>query len=329
MVRYIFKRFTFSVVMLLLLSIIVFAMAQLPPGDFADRLSFMLKTEGVTVTQSDMANLRHRLGLDKPWHIQYLYWMKNILLHGDFGISFKYREPVLQVIGERLSLTAIMTLGTVTTIYLIAIPLGIYSALNQYSPGDHLATIIGYVGLCIPNFILALILMYLTSKYLNISAGLFSQEYLTKSWSWGRVLDMLKHIWIPILVLAASGIAFRMRTMRATLLDEKQKLYVTAARAKGLSERKLMLKYPVRIAINPIVSTLGWELTRVISNSPIVTTVLSISVMGPLYLAALLDQDVYLSSTFLMMYSVLIIVGTFISDILLAILDPRVRRGVN
>ena len=329
MIEYIIKRFFSSVIMLLLLSIIVFAMAQLPPGDFADRLSFMLKTEGVTVTESDMANLRHRLGLDKPWHIQYFYWMRNIILRGDFGISFKYREPVLKVIGERVTLTAVMTLGTIITIYFLAIPLGIFSALNQYSLGDHLATVLGYIGLCIPNFILALILMYFSSTYLDISAGLFSPEYLTSSWSWGRVLDLLKHIWIPIVVLAASGIAFRMRTMRATLLDEKQKLYVTAARAKGLSERKLIMKYPVRIAINPIVSTLGWELTRVISNSPIVTTVLSISVMGPLYLAALLDQDVYLSSTFLLLYSVLIVVGTFISDVLLAILDPRVRRGVS
>ena len=327
MLKYVTRRFVTSIILLLLLSIVVFAMAQLPPGDYADRLMMMLKTEGVAVSQADLTNLRHRLGLDHPWYIQYFYWMKNILVHGDFGMSFKYREPVLEVLGERLALTAIMAFGTVFTIYFIAIPLGIYSALNQYSIGDHFSTVLGYIGLCIPNFILALVLMYVTSTYLNISVGMFSPEYLTSSWSLARIIDMLKHIWIPILVLSASGIAFRMRTMRATLLDEKQKLYVTAARAKGLPERKLIWKYPVRIAINPIVSTLGWELTRVVSNSPIVTTVLSISVMGPLYLAALLDQDIYMSSTFLMLYSVLIIIGTFISDILLAILDPRIRKG--
>lgn len=327
MVRYLTQRFITTVIMLVLLSFVIFVMVELPPGDYAERQIFRLKTIGVTMTEQDLENLRHRYGLDRPWHLRYFIWMRNIILRGDFGMSFGYRMPVTKVIGDRLGFTLLLAFVTILAIYATAIPIGIYSALHQYSVIDYIVTILGYIGLCVPNFLLALILMYLASTYLGISVGLFSAEFQEAPWTLARVGDMLKHLWIPVSVLASSAVAFQVRTMRATLLDEKDKLYVTAARAKGLPERELLLKYPVRTAINPIISTMGWELTRVVSGAPIIATVLAIPDMGPIYLKALLDQDVYLSGALLMLYSALVIVGTFISDIVLALLDPRVREG--
>lgn len=327
MVRYLTQRFITTIVMLVLLSFVIFVMVELPPGDYAERQIFRLKTIGVSMTEQDLENLRHQYGLDRPWHLRYFIWMRNIILRGDFGMSFGYRMPVTEVIGDRLGFTLILAFTTIVVIYATAIPIGIYSALHQYSVVDYIVTILGYAGLCVPNFLLALILMYLASTYLGISPGLFSAEFQEAPWSLARLGDMLKHLWIPVGVLSSSAVAFQVRTMRATLLDEKDKLYVTAARAKGLPERTLLLKYPVRTAINPIISTMGWELTRVVSGAPIIATVLAIPDMGPIYLKALLDQDVYLSGTLLMLYSALVILGTFLSDIVLALLDPQVREG--
>jgi len=235
---------------------------------------------------------------------------------------------VTEVIGERLGFTAILAVAAMIFTYGLAIPIGIYSAVRQYSIGDYTFTVLGYIGMAVPNFLLALVLMYISVMVFGSSVGgLFSPEYLEASWSWARFVDMLKPLWVPAIVLGTAGTAFQIRTMRATLLDEKNKLYVTAARAKGLAEGRLLMKYPVRVALNPIVSTIGWELTAIISGAPIVAFVLALPDTGPLFLKALMDQDVYMAGAMLLMYSALTILGTFLSDVMLAVLDPRVRQG--
>jgi len=271
---------------------------------------------------------RHQYGLDRPWPERYWRWVTNIVLHGNFGQSLMYRLPVTEVIGERLGFTAILAVAALIFTYGLAIPIGIYSAVRQYSVGDYTFTVLGYIGMAVPNFLLALVLMYISVMVFGSNVGgLFSPEYLEAPWSWARFVDMLKHLWVPAIVLGTAGTAFQIRTMRATLLDEKNKLYVTAARAKGLSEGRLLMKYPVRVALNPIVSTIGWELTAIISGAPIVAFVLALPDTGPLFLKALMDQDVYMAGAMLLMYSALTILGTFFSDVMLAVLDPRVRQG--
>ncbi|MEO5886266.1 MAG: ABC transporter permease, partial [Anaerolineales bacterium] len=255
-------------------------------------------------------------------------WITNIIFHGNFGISFGLHRPVAEVLGERVGLTVMLAIATIIFTYGLAIPIGIYSAIRQYSLGDYVATIIGYFGMATPSFMLALILLYFSVMVFNNSVGgLFSSQYAEAPWSWGKFVDLLRHLWVPALVLGLAGTAFEIRTMRATLLDEKNKLYVTAARAKGLPEWKLLFKYPVRVALNPIVSTIGWELTAIIAGAPLVSFVLALPDTGPLFLRALLDQDTYLSGAILLMYAVLTILGTFLSDVLLALLDPRIRYG--
>jgi len=322
------RRFLVMLVMLAALSVLIFAIIELPPGDFAERQAMRMKTAGVLVTSEDVQALRQQYGLDQPWLVRYWRWISNIVLHGNFGISFAYRLPVTEVVGERLGFTALLAVSALLFTYVIAIPIGILSAIRQYSAGDYIATIIGYVGMAIPNFLLALVLLYVSVVYFGTSVGgLFSPEFQDAPWSWARVIDMFKHLWVAAVVLGTAGAAFQIRTLRATMLDEKNKLYVTAARAKGLSEWKLIMKYPVRMAINPIISTIGWELTAIISGAPIVAFVLALPDTGPLFLNALLDQDVYLAGAILLMYSTLTIMGTFLSDVLLALVDPRVRVG--
>jgi peptide/nickel transport system permease protein len=272
--------------------------------------------------------LRTQFGLDRPVAERYWKWVSNIVLHGNFGISFQYQKPVTDVIGERILFTAILAISSLILTYGLAIPIGIYSAIRQYSIGDYLATIIGYIGLAIPSFMLALLLLYVNVMVFGSNVGgLFSPEYQSAPWSSARVIDLLKHLWVPALVLGMAGTAFQIRTVRATMLDEKNSLYVTAARAKGLPEWKLLAKYPVRVALNPVVSTIGWELTAIVSGAPIVALVLALPDTGPLFLNALLDQDMYLAGAMLLMLTTMTIIGTFLSDVLLAILDPRVRRG--
>jgi len=316
------------VVMLSLLSIVVFIILELPPGDYAERHVFRLRTLGIFVTDEELEAFRHQYGLDRPWPERYWRWVTNIVLHGNFGQSLMYRLPVTEVIGERLGFTAILAVAALIFTYGLAIPIGIYSAVRQYSVGDYTFTVLGYIGMAVPNFLLALVLMYISVMVFGSNVGgLFSPEYLEAPWSWARFVDMLKHLWVPAIVLGTAGTAFQIRTMRATLLDEKNKLYVTAARAKGLSEGRLLMKYPVRVALNPIVSTIGWELTAIISGAPIVAFVLALPDTGPLFLKALMDQDVYMAGAMLLMYSALTILGTFFSDVMLAVLDPRVRQG--
>lgn len=328
MAKFLIKRFLIMLAMLAVLSFVVFVIIELPPGDFADRAVYRLKAGGVTVTEEEIISIRHQMGLDRPFMERYLRWVSNIVLHGNWGVSMLRRLPVTAVIGDRLGFTAALALATLFFTYGIAIPIGILSAVRQYSLADYSFTFLGYIGMATPNFLLALVLVYISVVVFGTSVGgLFSPQFVDAPWSLAKLLDLFSHLWIAALVLAIAGTAFQIRTMRATLLDEKNKLYVTAARARGLSEGKLLLKYPVRVALNPIVSTIGWELAAIISGAPIVAFVLALPDTGPLFLVALLDQDSYLSGAMLLMYSALTIVGTFLSDIMLAILDPRIRYG--
>lgn len=326
MARFIFQRTMTMLLMLFLLSLVVFLVLELPPGDFAERYVHDLRQSGAQVTAEQVQLYRHMLGLDRPWYLRYLNWMSGILTRFDFGWSLTYRMPVTQVIGDRLVFTVLLSVVTIALSYIIAIPLGIYSAMRQYSIGDYTFTVLGYLGMATPAFLFALILLYISVIYFNTSAGgIFSVEFQNQPWSLAKLVDFLKHMWMPVVVLGTSGAASTIRTMRATMLDEKNQLYVTVARAKGVPERKLIWKYPVRAALNPVVSTIGWELATIVSGSPITATVLSLPDIGPMFLKALLNQDIYLSGTILLIYSALTIIGTFLSDILLAVLDPRIR----
>ncbi|MCX8062129.1 MAG: ABC transporter permease [Anaerolineales bacterium] len=326
MARYIFQRLMIMFLMLFMLSLVVFVVLELPPGDFADRYVHDLRQSGAQVTADQVQLYRHMLGLDRPWYIRYLNWIGGIITRLDFGWSLTFRMPVTKVIGDRLLFTVLLSVTTITLSYLIAIPVGIYSAMRQYSIGDYFFTVLGYFGMATPAFLFALILLYISVIYFNTGVGgLFSREFQDQPWSWAKLIDFFKHIWMAVIVLGTSGAAFTIRTMRATMLDEKNQLYVTVARAKGLPERKLIWKYPVRAALNPVASTIGWELAEIVSGSPITATVLALPDIGPIFLKSLINQDVYLSGTILLFYSALTIIGTFLSDLLLAALDPRIR----
>lgn len=328
MARYALKRFITMILMLLGISLVVFIILELPPGDFAERYVHDLRQSGAQVSSDQIFTIRHQLGLDRPWPQRYWAWLVGMITRFDFGWSLTFRMPVTKVLGDRIWFTVILSVVTIGLSYIIAIPLGIYSAMRQYSAGDYFFTILGYLGMATPAFLFALILLYIATTYLNTSVGgIYSLEYLDAAWSWGKFVDLLKHMWMPVVVLGTSGAASTIRTMRATMLDEKNQLYVTVARAKGVAEKNLIRKYPVRAALNPVISTIGWELATVVSGSPITATVLSLPDIGPIFLKALSNQDVYLSGTVLMIYSCLTIIGTFISDLLLAALDPRIRLG--
>ena len=321
------NRLLSTSLMLLAVSVVAFILIQLPPGDFVDSYVNHKQQGGVIMTNEEVAEMRNLLGLNRPMYVQYFDWIGGVV-QGDFGFSWEFRRPVADVIGERLPLTLILAFSTLLFTYLLAIPIGIYSAVRQYSVGDHTFTVLGYIGLATPNFMFALILLYFGHVYFGTSVGgLFSAEFENAPWSWARIVDLLAHLWVPVLVLGTAGTAFQIRTMRATLLDELNKLYVTAARASGLSEFRLLIKYPVRMAINPIVSTIGWELTNIISGAPIVGIVLSLPDTGPLFVDALLNSDLYLAGALILIYCALVLIGTLISDLLLMALDPRIRMG--
>lgn len=328
MAKYALRRFITMIVMIVALSLVVFVILELPPGDFAERYVHDLRQSGAQVSYQQVEYYRHMLGLDRPWFERYITWVTNIVTRFDFGWSLTYRLPVTKVIGDRIWFTIILSVVTIGASYLIAIPLGIYSAIKQYSVGDYILTVLGYLGMATPAFLFALLLLYVSTMYFGTSVGgLYSLEFQNAPWSWGKFVDLMRHIWPAVIVLGTSGAASTLRTMRATMLDEKNQLYVTVARAKGVPENKLIQKYPVRAALNPIVSTIGWELATIVSGSPITATVLSLPDIGPIFLKSLTNQDIYLSGTILLIYSCLTIVGTFVSDILLAILDPRIRYG--
>jgi peptide/nickel transport system permease protein len=327
MLQYIARRFVILIPTIVVVSIISFALIQLPPGDYLTTYIASLEAGGLIIQQDEIAALRQQYGLDRPIYMQYFLWIRNIL-QGDFGMSLEWQRPVNELIWDRLLLTFVMSLATILFSWSLAIPIGIYSATHQYSFLDYFFTFIGFVGLGTPSFMLALILMWVAYSYFGLSVGgLFSPEYVDAPWSFAKVLDLFKHIWIPLFILGMSGTAGLIRTMRANVLDELRKPYVVTARAKGLKESKVIWKYPVRVALNPFVSTVGWALPRLISGGTIVSVVLSLPTTGPLLLRALMGQDMFLAGSFLLMLSILTVVGTLISDILLAWLDPRIRLG--
>ena len=328
MLYYFLRRLIYMFITLWVVSVVAFVIIQLPPGDYLTSYIMELEEAGTGVSEAEIASLRKQYGLGQPMYLQYFYWIYNIVRYGNFGRSFEWNKPVSELIWERIMLTTIMALLATVFVFAVAIPIGIYSAVHQYSIADYFFTVVGYSGLATPNFLLALVLMFIAYKYFGVSVGgLFSPEYTQASWSMGKVLDMFSHLWIPIIVLGTAGTAGLIRIMRGVLLDELGKQYVITARAKGVKELTLLFKYPVRVAINPIVSTIGWRLTMIISGAPIVATVLSLPTTGPLMLKALLSQDMYLAGSFFLLLCILTITGTFISDILLALLDPRIKMG--
>lgn len=311
--------------MLFGISIVTFVLIQLPPGDFLTSYIAELESTGHVLDDAEIASLRNRYGLDSPLYAQFLKWFWN-MIQGDFGVSFQWNKPVNELIWERLALTFIISLATLIFTWVVALPIGVYSATHQYAFSDYVITFFGFLGRGIPDFMLALILMWIGLIYLGTSAGgLFSLEYKQAPWSFAKVWDLLKHLWVPIIVLGTSNTAGLIRIMRNNLLDELHKPYVETARSKGLTEQRILWKYPVRIALNPFVSTVGWVLPTLISGATIVSVVLSLPTTGPLLLSALLSQDMYLAGSFVMILSTLTILGTLVSDILLAWIDPRIR----
>jgi len=326
MLQYIIRRILLMIPTIFIISIIVFFIIQLPPGDFLTTLVSAMATQGETVDQTALQALRDQYGLGQPVYVQYYKWMSNILLHGDFGQSFEYNRPVSSLIGSRMVLTIIISIFSLMVTWIIAFPIGIFSAVRKYSIGDYIFTLISFIGLAIPEFMLALVLMYISFKYFNQSVGgLFSPQYVDAAWSFGKALDMLQHMWIPVIIIGAAHTAGLVRIMRANLLDELNKPYVVTARAKGLTERALLLKYPVRLALNPFVSTVGWILPGILSGEAIIGIVLSLPTEGPLLLHALESQDMYLAGSLIFLLTILTVVDTLLSDIALALLDPRIR----
>ncbi len=326
MFRYIGQRILILIPLLLIISVITFVLIQLPPGDFLTMYVMKLKAAGSDVAREQIAALTKMYGLDKPLYIQYFFWMRNILLRGEFGTSFTYNQPVSELLGERIPLTVAVSILTTLFIWAMAVPIGIYSATHQYSFFDYFWTLVGFIGVATPSFLVALIVIWIAFSQFDISAiGLFSPGYEAAPWSWAKLVDLLKHIWVPIVIIGLSGTAGLIRVMRGTVLDELNKQYVITARAKGMKERDLLLKYPVRVAINPLISTIGWMLPGIISGEVLVSMVLNIPTTGPLLLRALLNQDMFLAGSIVMLLSTLTVIGTLISDILLVWLDPRIR----
>lgn len=326
MIRLLAQRLLYMALTLWLVSVVAFVVIQLPPGDYAETYLTERQQSGGTISLEDVQNMRRMLGIDKPWHVQYLAWFGGIITRGDFGYSFEWRRPVADVVGERLPLTLLIAFFTLVFMYAVSLPIGIYSAVRQYSVADHAFSLLGYIGLATPNFLLALALMYVGQQWFGHSVGgLFSPHLAEAPWSWEKFVDLCAHLWIPIVVLGTAGTANLIRSMRALLLDELGKMYVTAARASGLSPMRLLLKYPVRMAINPIIATLGWRLTFVISGAPIVGVVMALPDTGPLFLHSLLNQDMQLAGAMVFIYCALTIIGTFVSDLLLVMVDPRIK----
>lgn len=325
MLRFIIKRLVLLPVLLLLFTVIVFALLQAPPGDFLTSYVAMLASSGSSMDAAQVEALKQQFGLDKPIYVQYLRWLGSIV-KGNFGLSLEYSRPNSELIGERLLVTLLLALFAFVITWIVAIPAGIYSAMHKNTILDYFFALFNYIGVATPNFMLALILMWIAfSNFGLMITGLFSPEYIQAPWSVARFVDLLKHIWLPAIVLGIAGTARLTRIMRANLLDELHKPYVVTARAKGMSEWRLVIKYPVRLAFNPIIGTVGWYLPQLFSGSLIVATVMNLPNIGPLLLRALIQQDMYLAGSILLIYCFLTIVGTLISDVLLALFDPRIR----
>jgi len=329
MLAYIVRRFFIAILTIIAASILAFVVMQLPPGDFITSYMALLQSQGTVVTAEEEEAIRVQYGLDKPMYMQYFRWIEQ-MSKGNFGVAFEYNRPVGEIIGDRLFLTMVVSVAAIVFIWVLALPIGIYSAVRQYSPGDYLFTFIGFLGIAIPNFMLALIILYVQFKYFGVRqiGGLFSQDYQLAAWSGAKVWDMVKHLPLPAFILGMAGMAELIRIMQANLLDELRKPYVVTARAKGLSEMRVIMKYPVRAALNPFASTVGYLFPFIVSGSIIVSLVLSLPTVGPLLFKALIAQDLFLAGTILLMLAVLTVAGTFISDLILMWIDPRIRFGI-
>lgn len=328
MFQYILKRLVIMVPTVLLISLISFWIIQLPPGDYMTTWAALAEAEGEVIDQLMLEQLRDEYGLNEPFFIQYWKWIKKIIIEGDFGMSFEWNLKISAVIADRIAMTMVISMSSLLFTYCLAVPIGIYSAVKQYSVGDYVVTVIGFLGMATPNFLLGIILLYASYRLTGSPLmGLFSTEYVNAAWSWAKVVDLLKHLIIPTIVIGTAGTCGLIRVMRGQLLDEVKKQYVITARAKGVGEKKLLFKYPVRAALNPIVSTIGWSLTSIFSGSTITAIVLNLQTQGTVLYKALLGQDMYLAGALLFILTILTVIGTLISDILLAWLDPRIRYG--
>jgi peptide/nickel transport system permease protein len=327
MLRFLVQRIFGMLITLFFVSIMVFVIMELPPGDYADRYAFRKYSgTGVTITDSDLQGIREGFGLDRPAWERYLGWITGIVTRGDFGRSFAYETSVNHVIGQRLWLTLVLLFATLALTYVLSIPIAIYAAVHRHSIADYSLTVLSYLGLALPNFLLALILLYCSVTLFETSVGgLFSPQYEGAPWSWAKFTDLLAHLLVPAVVLAWSATALQLQTVRATMLDELNKLSVTAARARGLPEWRLLLKYPARLAINPVVSTIGFDVNRIFSELPIVALVLSLPELGELLIQSFLDLDMYVAGAILLMLTFFIVLMNFLSDIMLALLDPRIK----
>ena len=325
MLAYIGRRFVLAIFTVWAISVLAFVIIQLPPGDYVSSYIAQMASMGSVVSDEEAQALRIQYGLGQPIYVQYLKWMKLVVV-GDFGMSMEWKRPVTEVIGARLWMTVLISVSALILTWILALPIGIYSAVRQYSVGDYVATLVGFIGLAVPNFLLALVLLYLGFTLFNAHiGGLFSPELQDAPWSGARVWDLLKHLPIPALILGLAGTAQQIRIMRANLLDELRKPYVVTARAKGLSWIRVILKYPVRVALNPFASTVGYTLPYIVSGSIIVSIVLGLPTVGPLLLKALISQDMFLAGTIVLLLGVMTVIGTLVSDILLVLIDPRIR----
>jgi peptide/nickel transport system permease protein len=328
MLQYIARRVLLAIPLLFIISLISYMVIELPPGDYlVQYIASIENTTGQRLTEAEIAQLRALYGLDRPIYARYLRWIWNVL-QGNLGRSFQHNRPVSELLAERIPLTLTITLVALVFSWAIAIPIGIFSAVRQYSLFDYIFTFFGFIGLATPSFLLALVVMWIAFSKFNFSAsGLFSSDYIDAPWSWAKIADLIKHLPIPAMIIGIGGMSWLVRIMRGNLLDEMRKPYVTTARAKGLSEVRALTKYPVRIAINPLISTIGWTLPQLFSGSALVAIVLNLQTVGPVLLHALLSQDMYVAGSILLILSTLTVVGTLISDILLAWVDPRIRFG--
>jgi peptide/nickel transport system permease protein len=327
MLSYVLRRLLLAVLTVWAISVLSFVIIHLPPGDYVTSYIAAMSASGSAVSEGEAAALREQLGLDQPITVQYMKWV-GLILQGNFGMAMEWGRPVADVIGDRLSLTIVISLAAIVFTWAVALPIGIYSAVYRYSFLDYAFTLVGFIGLAIPGFMLALVVMYLGFAWFGANVGgLFSPDYVEAPWSLAKVWDLVKHLPIPAIVLGVSGTAQLIRIMRSNLLDELRKPYVMTARARGLPEHRVILRYPVRVALNPFISTIGYLLPYVVSGSIIVSLVLSLPTVGPLLLKALIAQDMFLAGTIVLLLGVLTVVGTFVSDLLLMWVDPRIRLG--
>lgn len=326
MARFIFSRILYMIPTLFGMSLISFAIIQLPPGDYLTSVVATMTDSGQTIDPAQLELLKTIYGFDQPFYVQYAKWIWGIVSRGDFGYSFEWNQPVAGLIWDRMGSTLVISILSLLFVWIVSLPIGLYSAVRRNSIGDHVFTLIGFLGLAVPNFLLALTLMYVAYRYFGQSVGgLLSPEFVEQPWSLAKFGDFLAHLWIPIIIIGSSGTAALIRILRANLTDELHKPYVITARAKGLPEYQVILTYPLRIALNPFVSAIGWVLPHLVSGVTITAIVLNLPTAGPLLFRALVSQDMYLAGSFILLLSALTLVGMLVSDVLLALLDPRIR----